>query len=91
MAMGAGSYRRAADVLQRWFADAFGPLFRELSCRFSACADILRVIRESHEEIDDLGVLYAAWLETGNEDIAARLRRQGLVLPSRPPAGTDAA
>jgi hypothetical protein len=82
--MGRTAYDRVDHVLKHWFADAFGPVFRELSGRFRACVEVLSEVRRAHESDDDLARLHAEWLATGSEAAAAALRRRGLVLVGRP-------
>jgi hypothetical protein len=82
-AMGTSAYLRVDDVLKRWFADAFGPIFRELAAGFRGCVSLLGAVREQHESRNDLTELYEEWLATGSEDVAAKLRRRGLVLSRR--------
>ena len=79
--MGTAAYARVDTVLRTWFADAFGPVFRELAGRFRECVDVLGGVRAQHDADDDVATLYGTWLATGDETIARRLRRLGLVLP----------
>ena len=81
--MGATAYHRADQVFKRWFADAFGPLFSELSHQFRECVSVLASIRRTHDT-DDTAELYQEWLDTGSEGAAARLRVRGLVIPRTP-------
>lgn len=81
--MGSAAYARVDDVLKRWFADAFGPLFRELAAGFKGCVDLLDAVRDSHAGRDDLTEMYEEWLETGCDKLATKLRRRGLILPKR--------
>lgn len=78
--MGRAAYDRADFVFRRWFADAFGPVFRELAECFQDCARIYTRIRAIHEG-DTLDALYREWLETGSEEVAQKLREVGLILP----------
>ncbi len=82
--MGAAAYYRVDQVFKRWFSDAFGPVFAELAAQFHDCVGILALIREQDESADDLDTLYDEWLQTGDEEVAARLRARGLVLPRWP-------
>jgi hypothetical protein len=84
-AMGAGAYRQVDQVFKRWFADAFGPLFTELSSRFRDCAGVLKSVRQVHERADPLEQLYEEWMATGSEEAARKLRRRGLLIPRRGP------
>lgn len=77
--MGSAAYLRLDDVMKRFFADAFGPLFRELGHRFAACVAVLDAIRRSHD-IDALDRLYREWLTTGSDDAARRLRVRGVIV-----------
>lgn len=85
-AMGRSAYARVDQVMERWFARAFGDLFRELAAGFCRAVDLLAQVREAHERHDDLGELYAEWLQTGSEELAARLRSRGLVIPRTRPS-----
>jgi hypothetical protein len=83
--MGSAAYAQADQVFKRWFSDAFDDLFRELARHFRECVDVLREVRRTVDaEPDLLGRLYQAWLETGSEAAAERLRAHGLLLPPRP-------
>ncbi len=81
--MGSSAYARVDDVLRRWFASAFGPIFHELAVHFARCVSLLEAVREAHEGHDELGRMYEEWVATGSEDLAQRLRRRGLLLPPR--------
>lgn len=80
--MGRAAYERVDAVLKRWFADAFGELFRELSGRFHDCVRVLDAVRAAHDH-DSIDRLYQEWTETGSEDSARRLRARGLLVPRR--------
>ena len=82
-AMGASAYRRADEVLARFFARAFGDVFGELAERFRDCVRILERVRTRHGR-DPIDALWQAWLETGDEGVAARLRARGVVVPRHP-------
>lgn len=89
--MGAAAYHRVDQVFKRWFADAFGRVFGELSDGFRECVQVLRHVRALvDDEPDVLLRLYNHWLETGSEQAAARLRERGLVLPPRGGSPSDA-
>jgi hypothetical protein len=82
--MGSAAYHQVDTVFKRWFADAFGPVFGELAVRFPAAAAVLERVREKQEgQPDTVERLYRQWLETGDEDVASRLRRLGLLVPRR--------
>jgi hypothetical protein len=82
--MGAAAYAKVDQVVKRWFANAFDGIFEELAARFDRCAFVLREVRRAvDDEPDAVMRLYRQWLETGSEEIASRLRAQGLVLPPR--------
>jgi hypothetical protein len=85
--MGATAYHRVDIVFKRWFSNAFGPVFSELSERFYDCVALLNTVRESHESAhpDDLLGLYEKWLETGSEALATQLRDRGMLLPKQGP------
>jgi hypothetical protein len=82
-AMGSTAYRRVDQVFKRWFADAFGHLFEELSAHFDDCVRVVSAVRRAHEPQDDIEALYAEWMATGSEEIARQLRKRGLVIPRR--------
>ncbi len=61
--MGAAAYRRCDQVLKRWFADAFGPVFEELSRDFQACVDLLTAVRRDADPASDgFARAYERWL-----------------------------
>jgi hypothetical protein len=81
--MGAAAYDRVDTLFKLVFADAFGPVFRELARSFESCVRVLGDVRDAHADkrpSDLLGV-YERWLATGDESLAAILREGGLVLP----------
>ena len=78
--MGIAAYLKVDLVLKRWFADAFGPIFQELADQFEGCVAILDTVRAENEANDDLVRLYERWMQTGDPELAARLRRRGLVV-----------
>ena len=86
--MGAAAYSRADRVFKHWFADAFGPVFGELSTRFAECVALVGEVHEATETVeepvsDDPLWLYQRWMATGNESYARRLREKGLLLVGR--------
>jgi hypothetical protein len=82
--MGSAAYAQVDQVVKRWFANAFDGIFEELAARFDRCAHVLREVRRTMDaEPDAMMRLYRQWLETGSEEVASRLRAQGLVLPPR--------
>ncbi|TNE90968.1 MAG: hypothetical protein EP330_06790 [Deltaproteobacteria bacterium] len=85
--MGKAAYHRTDVVLKAWFADAFGPVFHELSLQFDSCVRVIGTVRDSHtgEHPDPLVQLYERWVETGSEQARARLLRRGLILPGGEP------
>lgn len=86
--MGRAAYHRTDVVLKAWFADAFGPVFGELSGQFDACVRVIRNVREhdAQDPVDPMVRLYEHWVETGSAEARERLVRRGLVLPSGDPA-----
>ncbi|MCO4744073.1 MAG: hypothetical protein KC912_04745 [Proteobacteria bacterium] len=83
--MGAAAYHRTDLVLKAWFADAFGPVFAQLSVQFDECVHIVTAVRQTHEgdHPDPMIRLYERWIDTGSEDARARLAKRGLLLPAR--------
>jgi len=80
--MGAAGYDQAATIFKRWFADAMGPILRELSRSFMDCVELLSHVRHANRpRQDEIDGLYSNWLESGDEKIAARLRTLGLIIP----------
>lgn len=81
--MGAAAYDRVDTLFKLVFADAFGPVFRELARSFESCVRVLADVRDAHADKrpSDLLSVYERWLATGDESLAARLREGGLVLP----------
>lgn len=80
--MGAAGYDNAAAILRQWFADALGPILRELSQSFVDCVELLGRVREANRpRRDEVDGLYAEWLESRDEQIAGRLRKLGLIIP----------
>ncbi len=59
--MGSAAYHRCDQVFKRWFADAFGPVFHELSRHFEACVSLLSTVR-AQASPDDLARAYQRWL-----------------------------
>lgn len=86
--MGAAAYWRVDGTLKRWFADAFGPVFRELALCFAGCVDLLDLVRDRHDEShpDVLFRLYREWVDSGSDSARARLRAHGVVVGSADPA-----
>ena len=80
--MGSAAYYQVDQVFKRWFADAFGHVFKELAERFLTCVDVVKVVRENHRD-DDVLALYQRWLATGSSSIASKLQTKGLLLPSK--------
>lgn len=62
--MGIAAYDRCDQVLKRWFADAFGPVFMELSQNFEACVKLLTTVRGAASESteNDLVQAYQRWM-----------------------------
>lgn len=61
--MGAAAYGRCDQVLKRWFADAFGPVFHELSRNFEGCVALLTdVKRTAGPGSPGLAAAYERWL-----------------------------
>ncbi len=83
--MGSAAYLNADQVFKRWFSGAFDGLFAELARRFGDCVGVLKEVRRTEDAEPDVWMrLYQAWLETGSEEAAQRLRAHGLLLPQRP-------
>jgi hypothetical protein len=80
--MGQAAYQRADALFRRWFADAFGPVFRELAARFDECVGLLAEVRKKHRDLptEDPVRLYERWLETGDEAYATQLRSLGILI-----------
>jgi hypothetical protein len=80
--MGQAAYLRTDHVFKKWFSDAFGPVFSELSTHFEGCVSLIEDVRESHEKDhpDDPIWLYERWQKTGSEAYARRLREIGILL-----------
>ena len=74
--MGSSAYYRVDQVFKRWFADAFGPVFQELSGAFLDCVEVLTVVNERHTDDDatTLMRLIEEWQRTGSASAARRLR-----------------
>ena len=83
--MGQAAYQRTDELFRRWFADAFGPVFRELAARFDDCVGLLAEVRKQHHDLpsDDPVRLYERWLETGDETYANQLRAMGVLIDRR--------
>jgi hypothetical protein len=86
--MGAAAYWKVDGALKRWFADAFGPVFRELALCFAGCVDLLDLVRDRHDEShpDVLFRLYREWVQTGSPSARARLASHGVVVGNTDPA-----
>lgn len=83
--MGAAAYDRVDTLFKLVFADAFGPVFRELARSFRQCVRVLSDVRDAYhnERPEDLVTLYEQWLRSGDPLLAERLREGGLLLPSQ--------
>lgn len=81
--MGSAAYHRVDILFKAVFADAFGPVFRELARDFRDCAGIVSDVRDAHkrDRPDDVVVLYERWLETGDPETAEKLTARGVILP----------
>ena len=86
--MGAAAYHRVHRALERWFAAAFGPVFRELALCFEGCVELLDRVRDRHDEDhpDVLVRLYRQWQDTGSPEAARRLRALGVVVDDALPS-----
>ena len=86
--MGAAAYWKVDGTLKRWFADAFGPVFRELALCFGGCVQVLDLVRDRHDEShpDVLFRLYRQWVDTGSETARSRLAAHGVVVGTADPA-----
>lgn len=84
--MGAAAYYQVDQTVKRWFADAFGPVFRELAYQFRECVLLLTRVRDKHDlkNPDAIMRLYQQWQISGNPDLAAELQHRGLVLSPNP-------
>lgn len=80
--MGSAAYYQVDQVFKRWFADAFGHVFKELAERFHTCVDVFKAVRETHRD-DDVITLYERWLATGSNTLASKLHTKGLLLPTK--------
>jgi hypothetical protein len=80
--MGSAAYYQVDQVFKRWFADAFGHVFKELAERFLTCVDVVKAVRETHRD-DDIIALYERWLATGSTTLASKLHTKGLLLPTK--------
>ena len=82
--MGAAAYDRVDTLFKLLFADAFGPVFRELARSFSQCVRVISDVRQAHlpNKPTDIVSVYERWLATGDEVLAERLREGGLILPT---------
>lgn len=81
--MGAAAYHRCDLVLKRWFADAFGPVFAELSRKFEASVALLDSVRR-HAGPDDLAHAYERWLLASDAVPSDVDGRSGIVLIGDP-------
>jgi hypothetical protein len=77
--MGSAAYYQVDQVFKRWFANAFGHVFKELSTGFHGCVNIYKTVRNFHRE-DDVMSLYRQWRETGSLEISEHLENRGLIL-----------
>jgi len=82
--MGSAAYWRADQVFKRWFSDAFGPVFHELANGFEDCVRVVTTVRDAHlgATPEDVMSLYARWERNPSEELAARLRVAGVILPN---------
>jgi len=78
--MGAAAYYQVDRDFRVWFADAFGPVFRELANRFLECVAIISHVRNHSgaDHPDNLVRLYQKWLETGDAELLETLQQHGI-------------
>jgi hypothetical protein len=86
--MGIAAYDRCDQVLKRWFADAFGPVFTELSREFEACVRVLSSVR-THDgsREDDLVAAYERWLLATDAVPTDSPRTSGIIVLGEPAKG----
>lgn len=86
--MGSSAYHRVDQVFKRWFADAFGPVFRELADTFDGCVALVGHVADRCAEDDPTALLrlIEQWRRTGSEAAARRLRARHVPLSLLDPA-----
>lgn len=52
--MGIAAYGQCDRVLKTWFADAFGPVFTDLSRQFPGCVGVLSAVKRSEQDQERL-------------------------------------
>ena len=80
--MGAAAYYQVDQTFKTWFADAFGPVFKELANRFRECTNILAHVRHNSDSDhpDTIVRIYQKWLETGDTELCETLRKLGILV-----------
>lgn len=87
--LGEAAYGRLATLPSRPRRAFEDPVFRELSAKFDEAVSIIGEVRdEGLAAAGDVMALYDAWLQTGSERAAERLRELGVLLgDAKPPGG----
>lgn len=85
--MGSAAYYQVDQTVKTWFADAFGPVFKELANRFLDCVQLLTTVKRSTstDRTDDILRLYQRWLHSGDPDALMALREYGIIVSSPHP------
>ena len=82
--MGSAAYYQVDQTFKTWFADAFGPVFKELASRFLDCVQLLAKVKTSTstDHTDAILRLYQRWLHTGDQEALTALRQYGILVSS---------
>ena len=80
--MGAAAYYQVDQTFKTWFADAFGPVFKELANRFMECVHIIGAVKRSTGTDGSTSILrlYQKWLHHGDENALSTLRQYGILV-----------
>lgn len=82
IAMGSNAYGTASNILRTQpRADVFGPVFNDLSGKFTSFVDVLNEVSEANHSNDrDIMRMYELWVRTKSPRAEGLLRKMGMSL-----------